>query len=520
LGYKLALSCGPDRDSKVICGFITTELEINPDNNEELRNNITTDTDINGKQYRVIQLGQHLVSEIFAEFNPLDIIPKHGPGAVASGEEGRSKWEFKVKYEPLHAVYPYFEYFVSCRGELYDRLSWYRNLQSEPKGTAKVILVPKDSRGPRLISEEPLEYQFIQQGLCRRLMPWIERHPLTSGRVNFKSQVVNRDLAMLGSRYDTVATLDMKEASDRVSSLLVRTLFAKLPLMLRALFAARSHRTKLQDGTVLDLHKFAPMGSALCFPIEAIVHYVLAVASIVEGGYPLKEALRSVWVYGDDLIIDRQCVPHVLEHFPRYGLRFNLDKCFIQGPFRESCGMDAFKGVNIAPIRWRKPWAQRLDGVTAQSFCSFASLLYQGGYLQAAEVVWKHLERALGQKLPTVPLDPTSDECPQPLKVSFLARITRMPYLHIPNRFRKRCVYQQVIHEGHFLFVSLTARESEWNQWGRLFFNQTVTGQPARVSELEHHRLLCPEDVDSHNADPSIEYSLNSTLKSGWIRFL
>jgi hypothetical protein len=164
--------------------------------------------------------------------------------------------------------------------EIIDRVQWYRGLERLPAGTAKVVLVPKDSRGPRLISAEPLEYQWIQQGVGRSIVAHLEAHHLTKGRVNFTHQEVNRRLAQESSATLELATLDLKDASDRVSLELVRRVFKNTPELVRALEAIRTDATLLPDGRVQSLKKFAPMGSAVCFPVEAFVFWAILTASI------------------------------------------------------------------------------------------------------------------------------------------------------------------------------------------------------------------------------------------------
>lgn len=491
LGYKLDVPCKKERIDAVLDDFKKTELELaglteEIDQIQEFSNmNFLDHRDLPLGVYhsaKILGLATHAIRDIFSDyewrgklipaFDWRDILPKHGPGAVATGERRREKWQFKRKYSAIHAIYPYYEYFVSCRKDLLDSISWYRNLEQHTSGQAKVVLVPKDSRGPRIISMEPLEYQFIQQGLWRSLKRRFETHPLTRHRVNFENQSMNQVHALVGSIDGTWATLDMKEASDRVSVALVKALFRDAPEVLKALLACRTTSTKLPDGTVLDLHKFAPMGSALCFPIESIVHYVLAVCCIqhtsIENGIWLsfEKASKLVCVYGDDIIIHRDYADTVMKIFPHFGLKFNEDKCFIHGPFRESCGVDAFKGHPITPIKWRKPWLQRPDAVTIQSACELASLFYQRGYLQAANMVWENVESFVG-KLPTTDLR---------MEVGYLTRRSRFPYLHTPYPVRKDLNLQLLEHRA--LSLKNRTEDNPWDTWSRFFENQ-VLGAPS-----------------------------------------
>jgi hypothetical protein len=254
--YKLELPYSEASEKRVIASFVATEREL------ELGSDSPTGD--------LLAAASYIVRDVLMGFDPMDVMPKHGPGAVATGERLEEKWLFKRLYSQINRVYPYYDYYIVGRGrELLDRLDWYRSLERQISGCAKVVLVPKDSRGPRLISCEPLEYQWIQQGLGRKLVEHLESFWMTKGKINFTNQEVNRELALTSSLTQEYATLDLKEASDRVSVELVSRLFAHSDATLKALLATRTTATKLPDGSVLSLNKFAPMGSALCFPVEA-----------------------------------------------------------------------------------------------------------------------------------------------------------------------------------------------------------------------------------------------------------
>jgi hypothetical protein len=205
--------------------------------------------------------------------------------------------------------------------------------------------------------------------------------------VNFTDQTINRELALAGSLDQEWVTLDMKEASDRVSVQLVKELFRDVPVLLDALMATRSTATTLPDGREVRLNKFAPMGSNLCFPVEAFVFYALAVGSLMEHGhYTRREARKRVYVYGDDIIVRREDYPFLLQTFPSYGLAFNDGKCCTAGSFRESCGCDAFRGVDVTPIKLRSVWShrRRLDISVISSYTSLSNEAYARGYMRVS----------------------------------------------------------------------------------------------------------------------------------------
>jgi len=338
-----------------------------------------------------------LLCKLFAGFDAWDIIPKHGPGSVATGEEIGEKSNFARIYSKLeHGGYSFTEYFTMGASHVVDQFDWIQGLEVLDRATAKVVLVPKDSRGPRLISCEPLELQWIQQGLQRKLYPWIEQHPMTRGFVNFTDQSINRRLALEGSQSCDWVTLDMKDASDRVSLRLVERLFEGTTL-LNALKACRSDETRVPDGRLIALSKFAPMGSAVCFPIEAICFWALAVSVLWLNGRGAA-AMQSVYVYGDDIIVRAADYKLVQAYFPLVGLKFNDDKCCTGGFFRESCGCDAYKGVDVTPLRLRTSWCPRntRNPTELSSYCALSNALWKAGYWGTAELIKKWVEDRYG----------------------------------------------------------------------------------------------------------------------------
>jgi hypothetical protein len=170
-------------------------------------------------------------------------------------------------------------------------------------------------------------------------------------------------MAREGACTGRYATLDLKEASDRVSLALVRRLFPRN--WVEAFEACRSSGTVLPDGTYVPFDKFAPMGSALCFPVEALIFWSLAKAATVKDRDALKRLYRNrlrpdergcLSVYGDDIICETSSYEQVVEVLEAVGLKVNTAKSYRSGPFRESCGHDYYLGGYVTPIRVKSPF--------------------------------------------------------------------------------------------------------------------------------------------------------------------
>lgn len=341
-----------------------------------------------------------LLHQLFKGFDPLDIKPMHGPGAVADRLTGRDKYRSTYFNWKLDCVYPYATYISgTAYAGIHEHLSdMKQRVWVDTHPPARVVLVPKDSRGPRLISCEPAQLQYLQQGLGRSIVKLVESHYLTKGNVNFTDQTVNRKLAMVGSKTRLFSTLDMKDASDRVSLSLVRYLFEDIYKYLDIL---RSDRTELPNGKIVNLRKFAPMGSALCFPIEALTFWALTCAVIGLKTRCRASSVKSVFVYGDDIIVPTEFARAVVSALEKYQLLFNTDKCNILGHFRESCGCDAFHGIDVTPVRLRVPGLpDRGFRSTCYRLSESACGLFDKGYWRTSEYLWSMIESRLGVKLP------------------------------------------------------------------------------------------------------------------------
>lgn len=383
--YKLQVPYSDLLNDAVIDRFVETDKELEVGGREEL-----------------FITASHIAENVLSEFNFDELIPRHGPGAVATREVGEEKWVFSRIYSPVERVFPFNTYFrVGGDAELEDRKHEYDALKRVDDPIARVVLVPKDSRGPRLISCEPLEIQWIQQGIAKKLVNHLEANPLTGGQINFSRQSVNQKLALDSSVSRQYATLDLKDASDRVSIDLVKKVFGRLPDFLDKILATRSTATELPDKRVITLNKFAPMGSALCFPVEALVFWVVLVAAVVRRfSLPLSEVSRHIFVYGDDIIVPVIWYDVCCQALADAGLVVNEGKSFRSGFFRESCGVDAYRGVDVTPIRLKSlPSGQRGDGSMLANYEAVANSLKAKGYTRASEHLFQYIESLIG-KLP------------------------------------------------------------------------------------------------------------------------
>jgi len=286
------------------------------------------------------------------------IQPNHGPGAVAERVAQDEKWSFKSWPKRAEKYYPYLTYGV------YPMLPYIpteRVVSDALKSVSRIVLVPKDFRGPRLISAESTATQYLQQGQMSALMRYIDRHPLLKKSIRLRDQTLNqtRSLQALDSG---LVTLDLSDASDTVSCALVWKLFSGVPDLRRRLFATRSQSASFRkrNGELIEipLVAFAPMGSAVCFPVETLVFWALAMSACHRDPVYRHESwdtiASQVAVFGDDIIIPDTTLHFLQATLRRIGCKPNVDKTCWQTPMRESCGSEWFKNQDITIIRNRR----------------------------------------------------------------------------------------------------------------------------------------------------------------------
>lgn len=422
---------------------------------------------------QVLALAQEFLTTALCTLNLDDLVPSHGPGIVASGERAHEKRYFSTHYKEVHNEFPYYRFFSSSPHSLVNHVSIYRNRVRKEFGMNKVLFVPKDSRGPRTIACEPNEYMWVQQGLRKALYSHIEQHPLTKGRINFTDQNVNKELAKLASSSSRhLATVDLKDASDSVSCNLVDRLFSGLPRLLKKLYASRTPVSVLPDGELVVLKKFCAMGSAMCFPIEALCFYSLTIAC-----YSWFEHLvPEVWVYGDDIVVNSEILAFMTKVFSELGLTINVDKSFSKGAFRESCGGDYFAGFDVTPIRCRRVDPREPSGL-AHIVALSNNLFEQGMYKTALVAETLVSEYKIPQGNPNSPY--LCFHSPRALHKEFpqsgYNKALQFPTRKVPYLKSKKYVSPDLIGEGEYL-RKLTCG------WSEDFRSEHYTNRGAQLS--------------------------------------
>lgn len=399
---KVELECAPHRVRAAYAKYIECERQVR-EADSRLEPSLLAEFS---------RLGRLLFARVYtradAEVANFRLQPAHGSGATANGLGGNAKYDCLQWTERMERVFPSSEYLLpNVRfHQLLDHTDLHEPGEELP---VKVTHVPKTMKTPRIIAEEPSYMMYMQQALWRELKDGLESDRYTRHLIGFTAQEPNRLMARQGSITGELATLDLSEASDRVSSRLVRVLLANHPHLMEAVYAARSTHARVPGHGVIPLAKFASMGSALCFPFEAMVFLTIVLVGIqradnIKLSLEDIESLKGkVRIYGDDIIVPSKYARIVCDMLDRFGLVVNQNKSFWTGRFRESCGGDYFAGVDTTPVRPTRSLPLALDDASGVSaYVAFRNLAYQRGLFRTTDALDRELGRVLQGHFPSV----------------------------------------------------------------------------------------------------------------------
>lgn len=324
------------------------------------------------------RVGGFVLSSL-GSYEPDKIRPRHGPGAVYEGVASNQKWLLAcqgILDESFDiCTFGFDSFLASDRGEEVSKVQISADglsINTEPglsevtgspdkpscSGLARLVSVPKNSISRRTITVEPALNMFIQQGLNTDLRVAITRCSVLKRSLALTDQSFNQELALIGSRTGEWATLDLSSASDLMSLSLVHKAFEKHEAFYRLMVNCRSsHVHNELTNSDERLAKFAGMGNALTFPVQSITFALLAICAILycQGRsrpslWDVRRTARQVRVYGDDIIVPSNYAHQVADWIESFGLKVNRKKSFLEGNFRESCGLDAFRGYDVTPL--------------------------------------------------------------------------------------------------------------------------------------------------------------------------
>jgi hypothetical protein len=208
----------------------------------------------------------------------------------------------------------------------------------------KLAFVPKNVDISRTICVEPSLNMFAQLGLA----DLIERRLKSLYSIDLTEQPeVNRALARKGSKTGSLITIDLESASDSIS---LKMIEKNLPRDVVAwLKVLRSPVSETLQGPV-ELRMVSTMGNGFTFPLQTAIFSSVVLAAKRFLGRPRTRAGKDWSVFGDDIICSQHDVGAVLSLLRILGFQVNPQKSFFEGPFRESCGHDYYRGHDIRGV--------------------------------------------------------------------------------------------------------------------------------------------------------------------------
>lgn len=293
---------------------------------------------VDGRWQEVIKTWRRIIREILGPL-PESLTPKFSSGATFDDRrfvlpQDKMSSRPTCTNDAYTIIEPFWGNTLWCKGltSEFPHRSSPRFVQGD-----RFTMVPKSAETHRGICVSPslnVTYQLSVGKVIRKRLS-MQGIDLTYG------QTVHQRLAEQASLKLDLATIDLSSASDTVASELVKLVLPQNWYDL--LDGLRCKYTRI-DKKWRKLEKFSAMGNGYTFELETLLFYTL--------GLTVAELLCStpdvLTVYGDDIIIDQALAEPMVTALRFFGFIPNTKKTFIDGtPFRESCGGDYYRGVNV-----------------------------------------------------------------------------------------------------------------------------------------------------------------------------
>lgn len=247
-----------------------------------------------------------------------------------------SKLKVLSIYEPDYFQRPFHQVMVGP-AERVDR--------ELPEGAVLVAAVPKSYKAARVIAMEDV----IRQMRAHAVFKVLDRHKVKN--INLHDQNENSYLAQHGSIFNDLVTVDMSSASDSISRTFARSIFPDR--FMRLIETCLGSYITYDGVNTRPMHMLSTSGNNLTFWLESMVFLCvdMEAATLVNlfGGNAVSnvDGLALPHIYGDDQVIDASTYETVADIMDILGLHLNKEKTYHDGPFRESCGGDYYRGVPV-----------------------------------------------------------------------------------------------------------------------------------------------------------------------------
>jgi len=227
---------------------------------------------------------------------------------------------------------------------------WRRQIDRDPNrsiyqetSSLTLTLVPKTFKSLRAIMPNTTIGSYMSFGLGEMIRKRLRRRGYDISDLQKRHQVLARKASMSNK----LVTADLSSASDSISVALVERLF---PASWRDILSrSRIGFVTLPTGQTVESLTFGTMGIGYTFPLQTLVF--LSLLKAIEATLFGRWNRCTISVYGDDMIYPSSMHSVVASVFKELGFILNADKTFNDGPFRESCGGDYHRGVDVRPFQ-------------------------------------------------------------------------------------------------------------------------------------------------------------------------
>lgn len=341
---------------------------------------------------------------------------------------------------------------------------------------SRITVVPKTALTGRTIAIEPLMNVYLQLGL-EKLM----RRALLKWGIDINQQETNQKLAFRGALTGDFCTLDLSSASDTIALQLCLMLLP--PAWSNLLLDLRSPTGVLQ-GKEVHFEKISSMGNGFTFALETIVFGALTRHVMRR----LRISGKEMAVFGDDIVCPTEAAKPLIELLEYCGFHLNIDKSFINGPFRESCGRDYFLGEDVRPVFLKRELLDVRDLFYVHNalYAKERALNWTWGvhFTETRKLIRKHIPKSFGKLYG--PISETED--------AYLFSSRKLPGIG-QHRWHLQLVSQAITfnRKTDFFFRKLmgslkgpTAAEKRWDLKRRL-----TTGNSFDVTRRDSVRVKC-----------------------------
>jgi len=315
---------------------------------------------------------RELLANILGEVPDLEQLAqncKHGPGSASGVSFKNRDILFKYKTLPyrcpsksvpllrelistdprwMRAIesYSYTKYGLTHWNLIKSEAFWATVIVADD--TNVITTVPKDSQKDRPIAKETVGGVYLQLGveslIRRRLARW---------GLDLNSAYRNQMLTYQGSVRNDIyrcGTIDLSLASDTVSLRVCKLLLP--PDWYNLLVCIRADQGVMPGGKRLRYSKLSSMGNGSTFAVESLLFYALTY--VVAQRYLGENPRHLIGVFGDDIVAPEGCCGTIVRYLEYLGFSINREKSYLQGPFKESCGVDYLEGRNVRPVFLRE----------------------------------------------------------------------------------------------------------------------------------------------------------------------